>query len=60
VAPVEIFIYDRIGVGSAAAIVQQIREAGKKPIKVRINSPGGDVFEGYAIYNALLAHVPGE
>lgn len=57
--PVEIFIYDVIGQGSAAAVVQQIREAGKRPIKVRINSPGGDVFEGYAIYNALLAHVPG-
>ncbi|MEL6310762.1 MAG: head maturation protease, ClpP-related [Pseudomonadota bacterium] len=26
------------------------------PVTVRVNSPGGDLFEGLAIYNLLLAH----
>ncbi|MEW6256940.1 MAG: head maturation protease, ClpP-related [Pseudomonadota bacterium] len=26
------------------------------PVAIELNSPGGDVFEGIAIYNALLAH----
>lgn len=33
-----------------------IRSIGKKDITVNINSPGGDMFEGLAIYNLLREH----
>jgi ATP-dependent Clp protease protease subunit len=33
-----------------------LRSIGNKNVKVQINSPGGDVFEGIAIYNLLRAH----
>lgn len=58
-----IYIYDEIGnsyyypaVG-AKDIIARLEEIGQVPdIDVRINSPGGDVFEGDAIYNALTRH----
>lgn len=33
-----------------------LRSIGNKNVRVQINSPGGDVFEGIAIYNMLRAH----
>lgn len=42
------------GVGSAA--IAKALEEMQGDIVVRINSPGGDMFEGLAIYNLLLAH----
>ena len=33
-----------------------LRSLGDRPVSVAINSPGGDVFEGVAIYNLLAAH----
>ena len=33
-----------------------LRSIGEKPVKVQINSPGGDLFEGISIYNMLRAH----
>lgn len=33
-----------------------LRSIGERDIVVNINSPGGDVFEGVAIYNLLRAH----
>jgi ATP-dependent Clp endopeptidase proteolytic subunit ClpP len=33
-----------------------LRSIGEKPVKVQINSPGGDVFEGIAIFNLLRKH----
>lgn len=33
-----------------------LRSIGDKPVTVNINSPGGDVFEGIAIYNELVLH----
>jgi ATP-dependent protease ClpP protease subunit len=33
-----------------------LRSIGNKNVRVQINSPGGDVFEGIAIYNLLRAH----
>jgi ATP-dependent protease ClpP protease subunit len=59
----EILIYDVIGedffyggIGSKD-FVQQLAALGDvNEITVRINSPGGDVFEGVAIYNALKTH----
>jgi ATP-dependent Clp protease protease subunit len=33
-----------------------LRSIGSKPVTVQINSPGGDLFEGLAIFNLLRAH----
>lgn len=33
-----------------------LRSAGERDVVVNINSPGGDVFEGLAIYNLLRGH----
>lgn len=58
----EIFIYDDIGpdywgLVSAKYVLNELSKAGKgKPVVVRINSPGGDVNEAQAIYNALRRH----
>ena len=58
-----ISIFDVIGedfwTGSgvtANRISAALRSIGSKDITVRINSPGGDMFEGIAIYNLLRAH----
>lgn len=55
----EILIYDDIGpdwagMVSAKSIVDLIDKVGRGlPVTVRINSPGGDVTEAQAIYNAM-------
>jgi ATP-dependent protease ClpP protease subunit len=41
---------------TAKRIASQLRAIGERPIEVQINSPGGDVFEGIAIYNVLREH----
>ncbi|KQZ12408.1 peptidase [Mesorhizobium sp. Root552] len=41
---------------TANRISAALRSIGNKDIIVRINSPGGDMFEGIAIYNLLCAH----
>lgn len=55
----EVLIYDEIG-GSAGVnasdFAKQIAELEADVIKVRINSPGGSLFDGIAIYNALNHH----
>lgn len=62
-APAEILIYGRIGGGgwfmdgiSAADVAALLREAGPGPVNVRINSGGGDVFDGVAIHSLLARH----
>jgi ATP-dependent protease ClpP protease subunit len=58
----EITIYGEIGDElfggvSAKQIVADLRKAGRiDRIKMRLHSPGGDVFDGLAIYNALMQH----
>lgn len=49
--------FNCIGSGrlSAQSIVQQIVDAGDDDLKIKINSVGGSVFDGFAIYNALKA-----
>lgn len=56
-APAEILLYDEIGMWgtSATDFAQALSRAGDGPLTLRINSPGGDVFDGYAIYNMLRA-----
>ena len=41
---------------TASRISAALRSIGNKEITVRINSPGGDMFEGIATYNLLRAH----
>lgn len=41
---------------SAASVVAQLDQVTAPEIRLRINSYGGDVFEGVAIHNALSAH----
>lgn len=58
----EILIYDIIGQDywgdgiSAKEFVRDLSNIKTDFINVRINSPGGSVFDGIAIYNALKAH----
>lgn len=55
----EVFIYDEIG-GSfgvdANEFIQDLQGIKAKDITVRINSPGGSVFDAIAIYNSLVQH----
>ncbi|MFG1276561.1 head maturation protease, ClpP-related [Xanthobacter autotrophicus] len=41
---------------TAKKVAQQLRAIGDRPVEVQINSPGGDMFEGLAIYNVLREH----
>jgi len=41
---------------TAKRVAGALRAIGDKPVTVTINSPGGDVFEGLAIYNQLREH----
>lgn len=54
----EVYIYDEIGSWgiSAAAFLEDLANVddGKSSIVVAINSPGGNIFDGFAIHNALL------
>lgn len=56
-----ITIYDQIGVDfwgdgvSAKRIAGALRRINSDEVRVRINSPGGDVFEGISIFNLLRA-----
>lgn len=55
----EIYIYDEIGGWgiSARAFANELKALGDiRNITLRIHSPGGDVFEGMAIYNLLDQH----
>lgn len=54
----EIFLYDAIAWFAVTAdqFVRDLAKITASTINVRINSPGGDVFDGIAIYNALIRH----
>jgi ATP-dependent protease ClpP protease subunit len=41
---------------TAKKVASQLRAIGDRPVEVHINSAGGDVFEGIAIYNVLREH----
>jgi ATP-dependent protease ClpP protease subunit len=41
---------------TARRIAAALRSIGDQDVVVEVNSPGGDFFEGIAIYNALRAH----
>lgn len=52
----DIYIYNEIGGWgtSAQQFAIDLKAIAAKKLNVRINSPGGSVFEGYAIYNQLV------
>jgi len=54
----EIIIYDVVGWPyiDAFDLIRNLGTIKAKNISVRINSPGGDVFDGVAIFNALKEH----
>jgi len=59
----EIWLYDQIGQSfwgdgiSAKSFQKELSAMGKvTSLTVRINSPGGDVFDGFAIFNQLRQH----
>jgi ATP-dependent protease ClpP protease subunit len=58
----EIWLYDQVGEGwfggmSAKTFVAELQKLGKVDvINLHINSPGGSVFDGVAIYNSLKSH----
>lgn len=55
---VQIDLYDEIGPYGASSkdFRAKLRDAGKRDIVLRINSPGGSVFDGIGIYADLIAH----
>ena len=62
-AAADLMIYGRIGGGGwfdegigASDVAAALRDAGPGPINVRLNSPGGDVFDGVAIHSLLARH----
>lgn len=54
----DIFLYDEIGVYGVTAgdFIAMLNGLKVSALNVHINSPGGSVFDGLAIYNALSAH----
>jgi ATP-dependent Clp protease protease subunit len=60
----EILLYEMIGEDfftgegtTAKSFAEDLRAAGSvSKIRLRVNSPGGSVFDGLAIYNTLLSH----
>lgn len=61
----ELFLYSPIGADyfgdgiTAEGVIEALDSLGGKRAVVRINSPGGDVFTGIAIYNALRRYAGG-
>lgn len=54
----EILIYDYIGwpFNDAGELTRRLADLGGMPVNVRIHSPGGDVFDAMAIYNAFRTY----
>ncbi len=57
-AATEVFLYDEIGFWGidAQSFVKELRGINAPQIDLRINSPGGNVFDGVAIMNAIDQH----
>lgn len=60
----EVFIYDEIGPAwwgliDAQSVMTALSQMKGKHVTVRLNTPGGSVDEGVAIYNALKSHKGG-
>lgn len=57
----DVTLYDEIGFWgiTAADFAERLKDAGDGDVTLRVNSPGGDVYEGLAIMNQLRNH-PGK
>lgn len=51
----DVYIFEEIGMYGVTAqdFISEIKDLKDKPINLRINSLGGDVFNGMAIYNVI-------
>lgn len=56
--PAVLHLYDEIGAWGVSAdmFMTDLADLGSRDLVLRINSPGGEVFDGVAIYNALSRH----
>lgn len=54
----KLYIYDEIGFWGtdASDLVSQLTEIDSNELELHLNSPGGEVFDGIAIFNALKQH----
>lgn len=54
----ELWLYEEIGMWGIGAqdVIDALAEVTTPTVRVRINSPGGDVFDGIAIMNALSSY----
>lgn len=54
----EVYLYDEIGFWGvpASEFVDELRAITTPKIDLHVNSPGGEIFDGIAIYNAILGH----
>lgn len=54
----EVFLYDEVGAWgtSAGDFAKELKDVKASEITLRLNSPGGEVFDGLAIYSALKRH----
>lgn len=54
----DVYIYDEIGYFGTTAkdFVKDLNDIDRDRINLHLNTPGGEVFDGFAIYNALRAH----
>ncbi len=57
-SPAEVMIYDEIGMFGITAeqFVKDFKAIDAKQIDLRLNTPGGEVFDSTAIYNAIESH----
>lgn len=55
----DVFVYDSIGGWGGVApadFISELREVTARKINLRVNSPGGSVFDGITIANAIRSH----
>lgn len=54
----DVTLYDEIGIYGtrSSEFAERLKDAGDGDITLRVNSPGGDVYEGLAIMNQLRNH----
>jgi len=57
----EVFVFDVIGwpFTDVSGLIRAMATEKEKPILARINSPGGDVFDGMSLFNAFANHPGG-
>mgnify|MGYP003546169760 CR=1 FL=1 len=57
----ELWLYDEIGPWGTTAsdVAAALSQVPTDRVTVRVNSPGGSVFDGIAIYNLLRGHAGG-